>query len=185
MPTDFENFTTHHSPILLRQALGLANGDWHTAEDFVQTALLRISSHWEEISQPKAYAKRVLWSVACDWYRSNRLGTVHLCESDREFDQLAPVEKKSAEAFNQWEDPRSAALEQALSALTRRQRTVILLRYWYGFTEADIAATLNIASGTVKSVSSRARETIRGFMLRSNEEGLDSSGMAFSKKLAA
>ena len=43
----------------------------------------------------------------------------------------------------------------AVRTLPRRQREVLVLRYWSDLSEADIAATLGVAVGTVKSNASR------------------------------
>ena len=44
---------------------------------------------------------------------------------------------------------------EALRTLPRRQREVLVLRYWSDLSEAEIAAALGIARGTVKSSASR------------------------------
>jgi RNA polymerase sigma-70 factor (sigma-E family) len=43
----------------------------------------------------------------------------------------------------------------ALAALPRRRREVLVLRYWLGLPEAEIASTLGISPGTVKSTAAR------------------------------
>ena len=43
----------------------------------------------------------------------------------------------------------------ALAALPRRRREVLVLRYWLGLPESEIAATLGISPGTVKSTAAR------------------------------
>lgn len=48
----------------------------------------------------------------------------------------------------------------AIRALPYRQRDVILLRHWLGLSESEIADTLGISPGTVKSAASRARTTL-------------------------
>jgi RNA polymerase sigma factor (sigma-70 family) len=49
----------------------------------------------------------------------------------------------------------------ALRRLGPRQRSVVVLRYWLGLTEAETAAELNCSVGTVKSQASRALATLR------------------------
>ena len=49
----------------------------------------------------------------------------------------------------------------ALEALPRRQREVIALRYYLDLTETQIAETLGISNGAVKSHASRAAEALR------------------------
>jgi RNA polymerase sigma factor (sigma-70 family) len=49
----------------------------------------------------------------------------------------------------------------ALSHLSRRQRTILVMRYYLDMTEADVAATLGCRVGTVKSTSHRALKDLR------------------------
>ena len=49
----------------------------------------------------------------------------------------------------------------ALAGLPRRQREVLVLRHWLDLSEADIAATLRISRGSVKTHSSRGLGTLR------------------------
>ena len=44
----------------------------------------------------------------------------------------------------------------ALARLPRRRREVLVLRYYLGLSEAEIAAVLGISAGTVKSTAARA-----------------------------
>lgn len=53
-----------------------------------------------------------------------------------------------------------AVLMQALRQLPQRQQEVLVLRYWLGLPEAQIAAALGIRPGTVKSAASRALTTL-------------------------
>ena len=49
----------------------------------------------------------------------------------------------------------------ALATLPVRQREVLVLRYWSLLSEAEIAATLDIPAGTVKSATHRALQALR------------------------
>ena len=53
------------------------------------------------------------------------------------------------------------AIVAALSQLGRRERAVVVLRYYNDMSEAEVAETLGITVGTVKSASSRALAKLR------------------------
>jgi RNA polymerase sigma-70 factor (sigma-E family) len=53
-----------------------------------------------------------------------------------------------------------AELVRALGSLAPRQREVLVLRYWSGLSESEIAHTLGISVGTVKSSASRGLDTL-------------------------
>jgi RNA polymerase sigma factor (sigma-70 family) len=46
-------------------------------------------------------------------------------------------------------------LQAELSVLSARRREVLVLRYYVGLSEAEIARTLGISQGTVKSAAAR------------------------------
>ena len=52
-------------------------------------------------------------------------------------------------------------MARALGALPPKQRAVLVLRYFEGLSEDEIATLLRCSPGTVKSRSSRAREAMR------------------------
>lgn len=69
-------------------------------------------------------------------------------------------------AFAPQSDPASvhgdrAAIVAALAALPRRQREVVVLRFWLDLTEVQVAAILGCSVGTVKSQASRALAKLR------------------------
>lgn len=53
------------------------------------------------------------------------------------------------------------AMREALKAVTPRQRTAIVLRYYEDLPETEIADTLGCRPGTVKSLLSRGLRTLR------------------------
>jgi RNA polymerase sigma-70 factor (sigma-E family) len=52
----------------------------------------------------------------------------------------------------------------ALNSLAPRQREVLVLRYWSGLSEAEIAAALGISKGSVKSTASRAMDALESLL---------------------
>ena len=52
-------------------------------------------------------------------------------------------------------EPRCATQQRDGPRLPARRREVLVLRYYAGLSEAEIAATLSISAGTVKSTAAR------------------------------
>ena len=59
------------------------------------------------------------------------------------------------------QDPQARELLDVIDALPRRQKTVVVLRYYEDLTEAEIAAVLGCRPGTVKSLVARALTRMR------------------------
>jgi RNA polymerase sigma factor (sigma-70 family) len=51
-------------------------------------------------------------------------------------------------------------LDDVVAALPDRQRAVVHMRYWAGFSEAEIADVMGCKTGTVKSLASRAKDRL-------------------------
>ncbi|MCW2680934.1 MAG: polymerase [Frankiales bacterium] len=149
MDASFEAFVAARSRHLLHAA-HLLTGDRHRAEDLLQTALTRAYLRWDRIDEPEGYVRRTMVNAHTDWWRTKpwrEQATSDLPES--------PVPDLSR-AY----DERDAVLA-ALATLTGRQRAVVVLRYYEGLSEAEIAAALGCSAGTVKSAASRAMAKLR------------------------
>ncbi|MCF6377630.1 SigE family RNA polymerase sigma factor [Nocardioides KLBMP 9356] len=150
-PEGFAEFVVARQAALLRTAY-LLTGHAHDAEDLVQATLVKIVPQWRRIADdPEPYVRRVLVNENISRWRRRRWRE-H--PTDEVPEQLA-------------HDPDVAellAVRAALATLPPRQRAVLVLRYYEGMSEADIAATLGIAPGTVKSQArdglSRLREAL-------------------------
>lgn len=136
----------------LRRAAYLVCGDWHTAEDLVQTALVKLYVAWPRIhtdGAEDAYARRIIVRAHLDEKRRPwRRETVGLAGHD----QAAP------EAFSVEDND---ALLTALRALPQRQRATVVLRYWCGLSVEETADDLGCSTGTVKSQTARAMSNLR------------------------
>ena len=151
---DFTDFVTAQGARLLRLA-ELMTGDPHRAADLTQTALERAYLRWHRIESddPLAYVRRIIVNSYRDWWRLRR---------NREW---------STDVVPERPDPRDVAEQQAqqdlvrgaLRTLTRRERQVVVLRFYADLSEAAIAAELRIAPGTVKSCLSRALGRLRAY----------------------
>lgn len=143
----------------LRRVSYLLCGDWAAADDAVQTALIRCERRWATIADPQrhAYVRQAVVNTTSSWRLRRR---AHAPLSD--LDGVAAREAAT--------DDRLVVL-QALQRLPLAQRQVVVLRYYEGLSESEIARTLGISAGTVKSRASRALATLRESDLRALVSG--------------
>jgi RNA polymerase sigma-70 factor (sigma-E family) len=148
---DFEEFVAAALPGLLRFGV-ILTGDRHRADDLVQTALVKTMRRWRAIDhdQPVAYVRRAMVNAHLSGWRRTRRET-GLPDS---FDVSTRIDETAS-----YDD--QDQLARALAVLPPRQRAVIVLRYYAGFSEAEIADALGCASGTVKSQASKALRRLR------------------------
>jgi RNA polymerase sigma-70 factor (sigma-E family) len=149
---DFTEFVRAASGQLLHAAW-LLTGDRHRAEDLVQTALARLYVAWPRVRREDAvaYARRVLVNLHTDWWRRRPW-------RERPTDQLPDRPGRDDAAVRT--DQRDA-LVRALARLGRRERAVVVLRYYVDLGEAEVADLLGISTGGVKSAASRALAKLR------------------------
>jgi RNA polymerase sigma-70 factor (sigma-E family) len=149
-PEGFEEFVAIASPRLLRTAFLLTRDAGH-AEDLLQTALARAWRAWSRVEgDPEPYVRRIIVNSHATWWRRRWRGeepTADLPERPGESPQNAVAERE-------W-------LWQALGRLPRRQRTVLVLRFYEDLTEAQVAGLLGCSVGTVKSQASKALAKLR------------------------
>lgn len=151
-PTDFSEFAHGRWPGLVRLAYGIT-GDRGLAEDLAQTALASAYASWPRVCQaddPDAYLRRILLNAHRRGFRKRRV-TEQLQATVPDFALADPAERHL---------DRSVIIA-ALLTLPRRQRAVVVLRFWLDLTEAQVAATLGCTVGTVKSQTSRALAKLR------------------------
>jgi RNA polymerase sigma-70 factor (sigma-E family) len=127
-------------------------GDWHKAEDLLQTSLVKLYLAWPRIrggGREEAYARQIIVRANIDEsrrpWRRERPG---LDDRDTEARTHLPYEERSA-------------LVDALQDLPTMQRKVIVLRHWLGLSVEETAHELRISQGTVKSHSSRGLAALR------------------------
>ena len=147
----FSAFVAARSRHLLHAA-HLLTGDRHRAEDLLQTALTRAYLRWDRIDSddPEGYVRRTMINAHTDWWRKKPW-------REQTTDQLPETAASDPTAGY---DVRDAMLS-ALATLSGRQRAVVVLRYYEGLSEAEIAAALGCSAGTVKSAASRAMAKLR------------------------
>jgi RNA polymerase sigma-70 factor (sigma-E family) len=139
----------------LRRSAYLLCGDWHFAEDLVQTAFDRMYRHWHRVRaahSPDAYARQVVYRCFLD-SRKRSPNTVPL-------DHVSENALHGAGSQEPGPETRIAVL-QALATLPPRTRAVVVLRYWDDLSIEQTAGILGIAAGSVKSLSSRGLDLLR------------------------
>lgn len=154
-----------HLAGLVRYATVLV-GDPHTAADLVQEVLLRAHQRWERISgteRPDLYLRRMVTNEHLSWRR--RWHVRHIRPADDDVLVRRGGTTRDPAVDHAEED----AMWQQLSRLPARQRTVLVLRYYEGLPDAEIATVLGTSAATVRSHASRALATLRRTDLRLTE----------------
>jgi RNA polymerase sigma-70 factor (sigma-E family) len=156
----FEDFAAARLPALLRYAT-LLSGEREQARDLVQEVLTRALLKWDRIDradEPYAYVRRMVTNEYLSWRRRRRLVTVPLEQAPE------PVAHSSAEHGEE--------LWALLTALPRQQRAVLVLRYYEGLDDQEIADVLGCRSSTVRGYASRALATLRIELRTTEREGV-------------
>ena len=157
-----ELFQTHRLG-MVRLAVLLVD-DRETAEDVVQEAFAALHRKWGSLTSTDAavgYLRTCVVNGSRSILRRRRTARGYWRNEDG-----LTAEPADAPALLAAEHQHVLT---ALAKLPRRQREVIVLRYWSELSEADIAATLGISPGAVKSTASRARDALATLL---TEEGL-------------
>jgi RNA polymerase sigma-70 factor (sigma-E family) len=144
----FDAFVLARSRKLVRTAY-LLTQDHALAEDLVQTALAKAWFAWSRIEggDPEPYVRKIIVNTYASWWRRRWNGEQPSAELP---ETAAPLEAE--ERTDVW---------QALQRLPRRQRAVVVLRYYEDLTEAETARILGCTTGTVKSQTSKAFAKLR------------------------
>ncbi|WP_344004504.1 SigE family RNA polymerase sigma factor [Streptomyces thermocarboxydovorans] len=129
-------------------------GDRFEAEDLLQSALFSTYRAWDRISDKAAvggYLRRTMTNLHISAWRRRKLNeypTEELPETPGDTDAMRGTELR-------------AVLWQALARLPELQRTMLVLRYYEGRTDPEIADILDISVGTVKSSIWRSLRRLR------------------------
>ena len=151
----FDEFVATRSTRLLRTAYLLTH-DRALAEDLVQTSLAKAWFAWARIDgQPDAYVRRVMVNTYSSWWRRRWNGE----EATAELPERG-VGSGHRPADDVRVDDRTD-LWRALARLPRRQRAVVVLRFYEDLSEAETAEIMQCSVGTVKSQASRALAKLR------------------------
>ena len=145
----FDDFFRREQPRLIALAIGLT-GAPEVARDLAQDTMLKAYRDWPHVAaldRPGAWARRVTINAAMSWHRSRRREGVARARLGRE----GTVDLPQSEGDRFW---------SAVRSLPERQRAVVALYYLEDLPVAEVAHTLEIPAGTVKSTLSAARAAL-------------------------
>jgi len=143
-----------HRLTLVRLAVFLTS-DRGLADEIVQDAFVALHRHWDRLKNKGAAVGYLRTSVVNGARSAHRRRLVAWRHQRAAEPEAAPA----ADAGMLLQEEHRLVV-QALRRLPRRQREVLVLRYWSELSEADIADTLGISRGTVKSTASRALRSL-------------------------
>lgn len=147
---EIETFLQTVSPRLFRTAL-LVCGDWHLAEDLVQTTLGKAFVSWGRVRKadsPHAYVRTILMRTYFSYVRLHRT-------------YEKPVGELPEQPAATQDPALRLALAQALATLSPQDRAVVVLRYWEDRSVAQTATELGMSAGNVRIRSMRALSSLR------------------------
>lgn len=133
--------------------------DVGTAEEVVQDAFVAMHGRWGRLRDPDkalAYLRQAVVNRSRSVLRHRKVVDRHIAAEKHAEPRTSPGADQATIDHEQ----RSLVLD-AMATLPRRQREVLALRYYLDLTEAQIADTLGISRGAVKSHASRGVGALR------------------------
>jgi len=133
---------THDRLQLVRIAY-LITGNPHVAEELVHDAFVATLRSWNQVRAPKPYVRAAVVNASRSWLRRRKLERAHV--HDRPEPSMASPDE----------------LADVLGRLNPRQRTAVVLRYYEGLPDAEIAEVLGSRVATVRTLIHRALGALR------------------------
>ncbi|MDQ3786625.1 MAG: SigE family RNA polymerase sigma factor [Actinomycetota bacterium] len=148
---EFAEYVARQRPALMRFATVLTCRTW-LAEDLVSDVLGRAFERWERISgmaEPHAYVRRMVVNEYLSWRRK--------------LTRTSPRAEVEPMAISDGTDERAErdAMIRRLAGLPRKQRAAVVLRYYAGLSDREIATQLGCREPTVRSQIHRALNALR------------------------
>ena len=154
-PVDIHTLYQSHWRSMVRLAVLLVD-DVASAEDVVQDAFVALHRHSDGLRDPNAavgYLRASVVNLSRSVIRRRQVARRHLKVAEPEAtpgaDDYAVLNEEHRETL------------AAVRKLPQRQREVLVLRYWSGLSEREIASALGISPGSVKSSASRGMATLQ------------------------
>lgn len=147
----FTVFVDSRAARLHRMAFLLTH-DWALAEDLLQTTLTKVWLAWDRIEEDAdGYTYQTMVHTYTSWWRRKWRGEVPT-EVLPDNGYSPPADHGHADRDDLW---------SAMGRLPRRQRTVLVLRYFLDLSERETAHLMECSLGTVKSQTSKALAKLR------------------------
>jgi RNA polymerase sigma-70 factor (sigma-E family) len=161
MTNEMDRFVEVHASSVVRFAFLLTH-DAVLAEDLAQDVfaqVIRLGRDVAGLENPSAYLRRMVVNSATSWRRRGRNREIPSESVDTPASAAMGTEDAFAERDLMW---------RVLAQLPTRQRAVLVLRFYEGLPEHEIATLLGCAPGTVRSLATRAFSTLRSHPQLSN-----------------
>ena len=160
-PITIDDLYRTHRMQMVRLAILLVD-DLASAEDVVQEAFAGLYRNWGGLRDRHAaigYLRTAVVNGSRSMLRRRRTARAYVPPD--------PGTARSAESLAMLSSEHQAVVS-ALGDLAPRQREVLVLRYYGGLSEAEIAETTGLSKGTVKSTASRAVAKLGDIMRESH-----------------
>lgn len=143
----FDELFTTHRDAMTRLAYLLTGSASH-ADEAVQESFARVYERWSAIDSPAAFLRTCVVNRCRSWHRHRAVAErkVHLVSNDDVYLD------------------RPDELADALARLPHRRRAAVVLRFYEQLTIAEIATTLGISDGAVKSSLHRGLDQLKGMI---------------------
>ena len=148
--TRFEEIYLAYRGLMFHVAYRILNSE-QDAEDVVHQSFLKLAEHMELVPEGPGPRTRTLVATiaqhkAIDLYRANK--------------RRGDVALEALCLGQEQEHPGEGSLPAAMAALPQRYREVLLLRYYNGYSNGEIAAFLSTTPANVGQLLHRAREKL-------------------------
>jgi RNA polymerase sigma-70 factor (sigma-E family) len=160
---EFANFVNGRFTALQRFGYFLT-GEWHLAEDLVQTSLTKVWFHRKSLRSGNAlesYTRTVMVNTSAQWWRRKWKGET---PTENLPELASPSEFGTVEDRDQ--------LLRVLATLPVRTRAALALRYFEDLPDAEIAKIMGCSATTVKSNVSRGLARLRERHLLADTDSL-------------
>jgi RNA polymerase sigma-70 factor (sigma-E family) len=146
----------------LRRVAFLLCGDWHRADDLVQSAITKLYAHWHRARKADnvdGYVRRTLVNT---YLAEQRSGWAKWTVLHRSGGESAPDPEPAPALTRDLE--LGLDLRSALAQLPPRQRAAVILRFYCDLSVEQTAQVMGCSAGNVKSQSSRGLATLRSLL---------------------